>query len=128
MTSSWRCRAACCADICSKRGALPSRSLTAAVPISLREEGNAEANNQAFGMVCSLASNIEDPKERLQKIIEKSAKSKEMSHPLRALMPQVSNLSFLGAPVLVQILALLYSRSDLSDVLPPSSNFTNSNV
>jgi diacylglycerol O-acyltransferase len=111
-----------------EKGALPSRSLTAAVPISLREEGNAEANNQAFGMVCSLASNIEDPKERLQKIIEESTKSKEMSHPLRALMPQVSNLSFLGAPVLVQILALLYSRSDLSDVLPPSANVTISNV
>ena len=79
-------------------------------------------------MVCSLASNIEDPKERLQKIIEESTKSKEMSRPLRALMPQVSNLSFLGAPGLVQILALLYSRSDLSDVLPPSANVTISNV
>jgi len=42
-----------------------------------------------------------------------------MSHPLRALMPQVSNLSVLGAPILTQILALLYSRSSLSDVLPP---------
>jgi diacylglycerol O-acyltransferase / wax synthase len=111
-----------------EKGALPTRSLTAAVPISLREEGNAEANNQAFGMVCSLASNIEDPKERLHRIIEGSTKSEEMSHPLRALMPQVSNLSFLGAPVLVQILALLYSRSDLSDVLPPSANVTISNV
>ena len=37
-------------------------------------------------------------------------------------------MSFLGAPVLVQILALLYSRSDLSDVLPPSANVTISNV
>ena len=44
------------------------------------------------------------------------------------LMPQVSNISMLGAPMLVQVLALLYSRSSLSDVLPPSANITVSNV
>jgi diacylglycerol O-acyltransferase / wax synthase len=111
-----------------EKGALPSKSLTAAVPISLREEGNTDANNQVFGMVCSIATNIEDPKARLEAIIAQSTKSKEMSHPLRALMPQVSNISMLGAPILVQILALLYSRSSLSDVLPPTANITVSNV
>jgi WS/DGAT/MGAT family acyltransferase len=111
-----------------ERGALPAKSMTAAVPISLREEGNTDANNQVFGMICSIATNIEDPKARLEAIIAQSTKSKEMSHPLRALMPQVSNVSMLGAPILVQILALLYSRSSLSDVLPPAANITVSNV
>lgn len=111
-----------------EQGGLPSRSLTAAVPISLREEGNTDANNQVFGMVCSLATNIEDPKERLQSIIAQSTKSKEMSHPLRALMPSISNVAMLGAPMLIQVLALLYSRSNLSDVLPPAANVTISNV
>jgi len=111
-----------------EQGGLPSRSLTAAVPISLREEGNTDANNQVFGMVCSLATNIEDPKERLESIIAQSTKSKEMSHPLRALMPSISNVAMLGAPMLIQVLALLYSRSNLSDVLPPAANVTISNV
>jgi diacylglycerol O-acyltransferase len=111
-----------------QQGALPNKSLTAAVPISLREEGNTESNNQVFGMICSIATNIEDPKGRLEAIIAQSTKSKEMSHPLRALMPQVSNISMLGAPIVVQILALLYSRSNLSDVLPPAANITVSNV
>ena len=111
-----------------ERGALPAKSMTAAVPISLREEGNTDANNQVFGMICSIATNVEDPKARLEAIIAQSTKSKEMSHPLRALMPQVSNVSMLGAPILVQILALLYSRSNLSDVLPPAANITVSNV
>jgi len=110
------------------RGALPNKSMTAAVPISLREEGNAEANNQVFGMICSIASDVDDPKRRLETIIAQSTKAKEMSHPLRALMPQISNISMLGAPILVQILALLYSRSNLSDVLPPAANITVSNV
>jgi len=111
-----------------EQGGLPNRSLTAAVPISLREEGNTDANNQVFGMICSLATNIEDPKERIEAIIAQSAKSKEMSHPLRALMPSISNISMLGAPIMIQVLALLYSRSNLSDVLPPASNVTISNV
>ncbi len=111
-----------------QQGALPAKSLTAAVPISLREEGNADANNQVFGMICSIATNVEDPKTRLEMIIAQSTKAKEMSHPLRAVMPQVSNISMLGTPILVQILALLYSRSNLSDVLPPSANITVSNV
>src|SRR5689334_12473701 len=110
------------------QGALPNKSLTAAVPISLREEGNTDSNNQVFGMICSIATNVDDPRARLETIITQSTKSKEMSHPLRALMPQVSNVSMLGAPILVQILALLYSRSSLSDVLPPAANITVSNV
>jgi diacylglycerol O-acyltransferase len=111
-----------------QHGALPSKSMTAAVPISLREEGNTAANNQVFGMICSIATDIEDPKTRLETIIAQSVKSKEMAHPLRALMPQVSNISMLGAPIVVQILVLLYSRSNLSDVLPPAANITVSNV
>jgi WS/DGAT/MGAT family acyltransferase len=111
-----------------EQGALPSKSMTAAVPISLREEGNTDANNQVFGMICSIATNVDDPKARLETIIAQSTKSKEMSHPLRALMPQVTNLSMLGAPIMTQILALLYSRSNLSDVLPPAANITVSNV
>src|SRR5262249_19521930 len=108
--------------------ALPARSLTAGVPISLREEGNTDSNNQVFGMVCSLATQIADPKERLEAIISQSTKSKELSHPMRALMPHLSNVSMLGAPIVVQILALLYSRSNLSDMLPPAANVTISNV
>ncbi|MGL5167580.1 MAG: WS/DGAT/MGAT family O-acyltransferase [Afipia sp.] len=111
-----------------EQGGLPNRPLTAAVPISLREEGNTDANNQVFGMICSLATDIENPKERLEAIIAQSAKSKEMSHPLRALMPSLSNISMLGAPMMIQVLALLYSRSNLSDVLPPAANVTISNV
>lgn len=111
-----------------EQGALPAKSMTAAVPISLREEGNTDANNQVFGMICSIATNVDDPRTRLETIIAQSTKSKEMSHPLRALMPQVSNLSMLGAPIMTQILALLYSRSNLSDVLPPAANITVSNV
>jgi diacylglycerol O-acyltransferase len=112
----------------AERGALPTKSMTAAVPISLREDGNTDSNNQVFGMICAIATNVDDPRTRLETIIAQSTKAKEMSHPLRALMPQVQNVSMLGTPILVQILALLYSRTNLSDVLPPAANITVSNV
>ncbi len=112
----------------SGEGALPARSLTAAVPISLREQGDSAANNQVFGMVCTLATDVAEPKERLLTIIRESAKSKEMSSPLRPLIPHLSNIALLGAPMLVQMLALLHSRSNLSDILPASANVTISNV
>src|SRR5207237_8862486 len=87
-----------------QKAGLPAKSMTAAVPISLREEGNTDSNNQVFGMICAIATNVEDPKTRLETIIAQSTRSKEMSHPLRALMPQVSNISMLAAPILVPIL------------------------
>jgi diacylglycerol O-acyltransferase len=112
----------------AEKGALPTRSLTAAVPISLREEGNAETNNQVSAMICSLASDIEDPKARLGNIIAESAKSKDLSNVYKPLMPYITDVSVLGAPMIMQLLAVLYSRSKLPDVLPPVANVAISNV
>src|SRR6201999_3150061 len=44
-----------------ERGALPTKALTAGLPISLREVGNTDPNNQVFGMICFIATNVEDP-------------------------------------------------------------------
>ncbi|MEY2883984.1 MAG: hypothetical protein RL490_1708 [Pseudomonadota bacterium] len=107
---------------------LPARSLSAGVPISLRDEGNANTNNQVFAMVCQLATHIEDPKQRLSTIIAESGKSKAMVSPFKDFVPMLSNASMVGLPMAAQVLALLYSRSGLSDVLPPATNVCISNV
>src|SRR5258708_10201091 len=60
-----------------ERGALPAKSIKAAVPISLREEAHTDANNQVFGMICSIATNIEDPKAGLAAVIAQSTNPKE---------------------------------------------------
>ena len=108
--------------------ALPDESLRAAVPISLREAGDSAANNQVFGMYCSLASDIEDPKARLAKIIEETTKSKSLADPFKSLVPKLTQFSALGAPMMIQILSLLYSRTNLSDLMPGPANVTISNV
>jgi diacylglycerol O-acyltransferase / wax synthase len=109
-------------------GALPDKPLSAAVPISLREEGNTDTNNQAFAMTCQIATDVADPKQRLETIIVESTKAKAMVSPLKDFVPQFSNASVLGAPMAMQVMALLYGRSGLSDVLPPTANVIISNV
>ncbi len=46
---------------------LPKKPLTAAVPVSLREQGNTDANNQVSMTVMTLATDIADPIERLKR-------------------------------------------------------------
>src|SRR6202007_2693481 len=48
------------------QGRLPQKSLTAFVPISTREAGDSSASNKVMGMICSLHTEIDDLKQRLQ--------------------------------------------------------------
>ena len=50
------------------RGELPARTLTAGVPVSTRVEGDASLDNQISYMVVPLATDIDDPTERLHAI------------------------------------------------------------
>jgi diacylglycerol O-acyltransferase / wax synthase len=108
--------------------ALPVKSLTAFVPISARDAGDTSASNQVMGMVCALGTDIEDPKVRLETVVAESTKAKELSSPLKRLLPLVTDTVSLGSPLGIQVLSLLYSRSNLANVLPPAVNVSISNV
>ncbi len=108
--------------------ALPSTSMTAFVPISLRKPGDTTQENQVMAMICSLASDIEDPKARLLAISADAERSKELINPFRTMMPLYSDSSIPGAPIYAQVLAILYSRSNIADVMPPPANVVVSNV
>src|SRR5206468_11719602 len=47
---------------------VPGKPLVAGVPVSLREAGNTDPNNQVSMMMVSLATTIDDPLERLMAI------------------------------------------------------------
>jgi len=108
------------------RHALPSEQLIAFVPISLRELGNTDLNNQVFGMMCGLATHVGDPLERLKAIQASSADAKQIAGGLKSAMPQ--DYAFFGAPFLMRGLTELYGRSGLADVLPMAANVCISNV
>jgi WS/DGAT/MGAT family acyltransferase len=105
---------------------LPTRSLLAAVPVSLRAADDATANNQVSMMRMTLATDVADPLKRLQTIHAASDVSKGQMEKVKGVMP--TDFPMLAAPWLISGLASLFGRSRLSNVLPPVVNVAISNV
>jgi diacylglycerol O-acyltransferase len=110
----------------SEKGQLPDKPLVAGVPISLREPGDTRQNNQVSGMLCQIGTDIADPVERLKSVLKSSSESKALAGTFRDAVPQ--DFAFVGAPILMQLLMLVYGRSGLADHVPPVVNVTISNV
>lgn len=108
------------------RKALPKKPLVAFVPISLREAGNSDSNNQVFGMNCQIHTEIADPLERLMAIRLKASESKTLAGSVKDIAPK--DYSLLGAPLLLPGLMQLYGRAGLADMLPSAVNLTISNT
>ena len=106
--------------------ALPKKSLTAAVPVSLREQGNTDANNQVSMTVMTLATDVADPIERLGVIHESATAAKTLMGTFKAAIP--TDFPSFGAPWLMAGLASMYGRSGLANALPPVANVAVSNV
>jgi diacylglycerol O-acyltransferase / wax synthase len=104
----------------------PDKPLVAAVPVSLREAGNTDMNNQVSMMLVSLATDVADPVERMKAINASSSVAKEMSGSLKAAIP--TDFPSFGAPWIMTSLASLFGRSRLTDQLPPLVNVAISNV
>ncbi|MGD9882025.1 MAG: wax ester/triacylglycerol synthase family O-acyltransferase [Reyranella sp.] len=109
-----------------EKSQLPEKPLIAGVPISLREPGDTRQNNQVSGMLCQIATDIADPAERLRAIVKSSSESKQLAGTFRDAVPQ--DFAFVGAPILLQLVMLVYGRSGLADRLPMPMNVTISNV
>ena len=106
--------------------ALPGKSLVAALPISLREEGNTDLNNQVSMMLLKLASDEADVAQRMRAIVKASAAMKKTLSNVKSVMP--TDFPSLGLPWLMSGLVSLYGRSRLADTLPPIANVVVSNV
>jgi diacylglycerol O-acyltransferase len=105
---------------------LPKTPLIAFVPISLREAGNTDINNQVFGMNCPLATEIADPLERLLSIQRTSSTSKSMAGATKDAAPK--DFTLIGAPMLLPGLMQLLGKSGLADVVPMGVNVVISNT
>jgi diacylglycerol O-acyltransferase len=110
----------------SARRALPEQSLIAGVPVSLREPGDTDMNNQVGAVLCSLATNIADPLERLAAIAVSSRASKDSFSDVKGIWP--TKLSFIGAPIMAAGLARLIGSTRMFDALPSMMNVVISNV
>ena len=109
-----------------ERQSLPAQQLIASVPVSLREAGNTEMNNQGTMMTIGLATHLAEPLARLKAIHDASVKAKAHTSNVKAAIP--SDFPSFGAPWLISGLASMYGRSKLADSLPPMTNVVISNV
>ncbi|WP_213958501.1 wax ester/triacylglycerol synthase family O-acyltransferase [Variovorax sp. dw_954] len=105
---------------------LPDESLMAAVPISVRAEGDTSANNQVTMGRVELFTNEGDPLKRLAGIKASAQEMKRNAGGMRGAIPM--DFPSLGVPMLASGMASLMGRSKLSERLPAVANVLISNV
>ena len=106
--------------------ALPAETLIAAIPVSLRAEGDESQNTQTTMYRTSLATDIEDPRQRFDAIRTASLSMKDTIAHTKALMPM--DFPSLGMPWLIPGLTTLYGKARIADRISPVVNLVISNV
>ncbi|MGA2128029.1 MAG: wax ester/triacylglycerol synthase family O-acyltransferase [Xanthobacteraceae bacterium] len=108
------------------RDALPDKPLVAGVPTSLREPGDTRMNNQVVFSLCRLATDVADPLQRLTAIVTAAREAKAVFLDLKGAV--TTDISFLGAPLMLSALSRLWRMAGAADVVPPVVNVVISNV
>jgi WS/DGAT/MGAT family acyltransferase len=110
-----------------QRGEVVESSLVAMVPVSVRTEDERSAlGNKVSMMLCTLASDIDDPLERLDVIRACMAEAKVQQKAIGA--DTLQEWAEFAAPAVAGRAARLYSRFKLADSMRPLFNVTISNV
>jgi diacylglycerol O-acyltransferase / wax synthase len=108
------------------RDLLPTESLVAIVPVSLRAADDKSMNNQVSMIRVDLATDIDDTAARFKAIHASSEAAKEVVSQLKPLLG--ADLPVTGSPWLMTGLASLLGRADLANRITPTSNVCISNV
>ena len=106
--------------------ALPEAPLTAAVPASLRERNDRRLNNQVLFTLCKLATDLEDPLQRLAAIEASMQDAKAMFADVREVL--TTDISVIGLPNVITGLARLVATTSAADLFPAVANVIVSNL
>lgn len=106
--------------------ALPEEPLVAAVPVSLRPDGDTGMGNHASMLLMKIASDESDPVERLRSVMQASVALKTTVSKVKSILP--TEFPSLGVPWMMSGLVSVYGRTRLADKLPPVANVVVSNV
>ena len=105
---------------------LPSSSLIAGCPVSLRKPGDKSMDNQVTMMSVALATDIADPRLRLNSIIDSSKSAKEIVADVA--VGQNPQVSLFGLPALLTTGTRFFESTRMADVMPAAMNVVISNV
>ncbi len=106
---------------------LPNEPLIAVCPISVRTEAEVgETNNRVSAMFTTLATDVDDPEARLQRIHETTRGAKEDHNAIGASF--LTEWAEYAAPTTFALASRLYSQLNLADRHRPIHNVVISNV
>ncbi len=109
-----------------RRGELPKSPLVAVCPISVEPAGRVAGSNHVSGMFTTLATDIDDPAERLRTIVEATRGAKHEHRAIGADMLQ--NWAEFAAPTTFNAAMRAYHSMRLADRHRPIHNLVISNV
>lgn len=110
-----------------EKGQLPKKPMVAMIPVSVRDKGTENANgNVLSNMLVQLATNIEDPIERLEAIHENTIRGKTYQNALGA--KTLSNLAEVVPFGIANQASRLYTRFNVSKLHNPVFNLVITNV
>jgi WS/DGAT/MGAT family acyltransferase len=107
-------------------GAVPRKPLVAAVPVSLRVEGDAEYTTRATMVLANLATHLADPLERLAAIRASAGKAKAITGAAKSVIP--TDFVSIGAPWLLAAAAKAYGYTQGLKAWTPLANVVVSNI
>jgi len=113
-------------DYLHGRDELPDKSLVAMVPVSVHSKSDRPGTNQVSGMFTGLATQIEDPVERLKTIGERNPIVKRHNEALGANLLQ--DWSQFAAPAVFGAAMRLYASLGLAERHPVVHNLVISNI
>lgn len=106
----------------TENNAMPDAPLIAMVPVNLRTANDADGGNVASAVLCNLATNVEDPAERLA-VIQKSMRDNKT---VLSQLPRAEAIAMgLGTTLAPALLSLV---PGIGAATPPSFNLCISNV
>jgi WS/DGAT/MGAT family acyltransferase len=109
-----------------RHGPLPRKSMVAAVPVTLREQGDTQSENQVSMTLVSLGTNVADPARRLAHIKAATKSMKGTLAGVKGILP--TDFPSIGVPWLMEAATAIYRRAKVADKLPPLANVVISNV
>ena len=110
----------------ASHGGLPRKPLVAAMPVSLRAQGDSVYSTRVTMVLANLATHLADPLARLQAIRTSAGHAKALTVAARSIIPMDS--PSLGAPWVIAAIARAYGYAQGVRAFPPLANVIVSNV
>ena len=110
----------------ARHGDMPAGSLAAQVPISTRVADDTDQTNHVATMGATLATNVDDPLDRLRAIYASTQSAKELTQAVRA--RRIQSVGEVAPPLLLNLASRAAWAANLSGRIPVVANVVVSNV